>query len=88
MEHYRYPRDLCCNIWPTHRRSPIDAFTGEAYEALVAFLDENNTSWRESLKRYMTKAVRGDGKASRNIKTRIFWAQERAAGRRTLTYYM
>lgn len=35
--------------------------TGEAYEALVAFLDESSPSWRAELKRGMTKAVRADG---------------------------
>lgn len=35
---------------------------GEAYEALVAFLDEGSPSWRADLKRDMTKAVRADGK--------------------------
>ncbi|CAM9156217.1 unnamed protein product, partial [Hapterophycus canaliculatus] len=38
--------------------------TGEAYEALVSFLDENESSWRASLNLDMTKAVRGDGKVS------------------------
>eukprot|EP00752_Nemacystus_decipiens_P018644 g16717.t1 len=38
--------------------------TGEAYEALVSFLDENEPSWRSSLREDMTKAVRGDGKVS------------------------
>eukprot|EP00903_Cladosiphon_okamuranus_P012396 g11618.t1 len=38
--------------------------TGEAYEALMSFLDENEPSWRSSLRQYMTKAVRGDGKVS------------------------
>lgn len=37
---------------------------GEAYQALVSFLDENDPSWRASLGLDMTKAVRGDGKAS------------------------
>ncbi|CBJ27731.1 Ankyrin [Ectocarpus siliculosus] len=38
--------------------------TGEAYEALVSFLDENVPSWRATLAVDMTKAIRGDGKAS------------------------
>ncbi|CAB1101777.1 unnamed protein product [Ectocarpus sp. CCAP 1310/34] len=38
--------------------------TGEAYEALVSFLDENDPSWRATLAADMTKAIRGDGKAS------------------------
>ncbi|CAM9588062.1 unnamed protein product [Ectocarpus fasciculatus] len=38
--------------------------TGEAYEALVSFLDENDPSWRATLAVDMTKATRGDGKAS------------------------
>ncbi|CAM9265537.1 unnamed protein product, partial [Laminaria digitata] len=38
--------------------------TGEAYEALVSFLDETVPSWRATLARDMTKAVRGDGKVS------------------------
>ncbi|CAN0203648.1 unnamed protein product [Scytosiphon promiscuus] len=38
--------------------------TGEAYEALVSFLDENDPSWRASLNLDMTRAVRGDGKVS------------------------
>lgn len=38
------------------------AYTGEAYEALVAFLDESAASWRVKLKAEMTKAVRKDGK--------------------------
>ena len=38
------------------------SFPGEAYEALVSFLDENEPSWRSSLRGDMIKAVRGDGK--------------------------
>ncbi|CAM9291972.1 unnamed protein product [Ectocarpus sp. 12 AP-2014] len=38
--------------------------TGEAYEALVSFLDENDPSWRATMAADMTKAIRGDGKAS------------------------
>lgn len=37
-------------------------FPGEAYEALVSFLDEKEPSWRSSLRQGMTKAVRWDGK--------------------------
>lgn len=35
--------------------------TGEAYEALVTFLDDNAPSWRVQLKREMKKAIREDG---------------------------
>lgn len=38
------------------------SFPGEAYDALVSFLDENEPSWRSSLRGDMVKAVRGDGK--------------------------
>lgn len=34
---------------------------GEAYEALVSFLDDTVPSWRASLARDMVKAIRQDG---------------------------
>lgn len=60
---YKHATTLPCY----DRREP----SGEAYEALVSFLDEAVPSWRAYLARDMVKAVRGDGEVRKPIESYI-----------------
>lgn len=58
---------------------------GEAYEALVSFLDDTVPSWRASLARDMVKAVRADGEVRINLTKNL--ASYGCRGRRIVCMY-